>query len=89
MIILTAAVVISLVCYACYKWDIKQRIHIHNHCKPIVSKYVSFNYRDIVYECRCGSRKIFRVYTPYGKPFPIQTTNFLTQKELEQIANEN
>lgn len=50
--------------------------------------YVSFNTRDIVYECRCGKRKIIRVYRPFDVPFPIETTYFITRKELKSIANE-
>jgi len=50
--------------------------------------YVSFNTRDIVYECRCGKRKIIREYRPFDIPFPIETTIFITRKELEAIANE-
>lgn len=50
--------------------------------------YISFNTRDIVYECRCGKRKIIREYRPFDVPFPIETTNFITRKELEAIANE-
>ena len=49
--------------------------------------YISFNTRDIVYECRCGKRKIIRKYRPFDVPFPI-ATNFITRKELEAIANE-
>lgn len=50
--------------------------------------YVSFNTRDIVYECRCGKRRIERDYRPFDVPFPIETTHFITRKELEKIANE-
>jgi hypothetical protein len=89
MIVLSAAVIISLVCYACYKWDIKKRIHLHEFDTPIVSMYVSFHCRDIVYQCKCGEGRITRVCLPFGKSFDIETTIGITQKELKQIANEN
>lgn len=50
--------------------------------------YVSFNTRDIVYECRCGKREIIRDNRPFDMPFPIQTTSLITHKELKKIANE-
>jgi hypothetical protein len=59
-------------------------LHICSFEKPIVSMYVSFNTRYIVYECKCGKRKVERVYTYFNMPFPIKTTNFITQKELEK-----
>lgn len=65
-----------------------ERLHICSFSKPIVSRYISFNTRDIVYECRCGKRKIEREYRSFDNPFPIQTTNFITHQELEKIANE-
>lgn len=36
---------------------IKDLFHIHNFNNPIVSAYVSFHRRNIIYECRCGKRK--------------------------------
>jgi hypothetical protein len=64
-----------------------KKIHVCNFSTPIISRYILFNYRDIVYECKCGKREIIRTHTPYGKPFPIQTTNFITHTELLKIAN--
>jgi len=66
---------------------ISEKLHIHNFSKPIVSRYVSFNTRDIVYECGCGKREIVRTHQPFGTPFPIATTMNITQKEIEKIAN--
>lgn len=89
MIIIISAIVIIIMCYVFYKWEIsKINVHCHSYSKPIVSMYVSFNTRDIVYECKCGKRKIIRDYRPFDVPFPIETTNFITRKELEAIANE-
>jgi hypothetical protein len=89
MIIFISTIVIAVICYGFYKLESgKIKVHCHSYFKPIVSKYVSFNTRDIVYECRCGKRKIIRDYRPFDVPFPIQTTNFITHQELEKIANE-
>ena len=41
-----------------------------------------------MYECRCGKRKIESVYRSFGSPFPIETTMFITNKEIQEIANE-
>jgi hypothetical protein len=72
------------------KWikRIFERLHICSFSKPIVSRYISFNTRDIVYECRCGKRKIERVYRSFSSPFPIETTLFITNKEIQKIADE-
>jgi len=89
MIILISAILIPIICYGFYKWDTRKiKVHCHSYSKPIASMYVSFNTRDIVYECRCGNRKIIRDYRPFDVPFPIKTNNFITRQELEKIANE-
>lgn len=89
MIILISAIVVAIIWYGFYRWKIgKIKVHYHCYSKPIVSKYIFFNARDIVYECRCGERKIIRVYRPFNELFPIQTTNLITHQELEKIANE-
>ena len=61
--------------------------HKCNFNKPIASQYVSFNTRNIVYECKCGKRKVFRIYMPFDKPFPIETTLFLSDSDLDKIIN--
>lgn len=63
--------------------------HKHSFHKPIVSAYVSFNTRDIVYECKCGKRKKYRVSLPFDIPFPIETTPFISSTDLDKIINEN
>lgn len=89
MIEIISAVVIAIICYGFYKWETsKIKVHCHSYLNPIVSRYISFNTRDIVYECRCGKRKIIRDYRPFDMPFPIETTNLITHQELEKIANE-
>jgi len=62
---------------------LKNNIHLHKFSKPIISSYVSFNTRDIVYECKCGKRQIFRIYRNFSDPFPIPTTSDLSKKELD------
>ena len=49
------------------------KISYHKFDTPIVSRYVSFNVRDIIYECKCGKRQNVKVYAPTDKPFPIET----------------
>jgi hypothetical protein len=60
--------------------------HVHNHWHKIVaSKYVSFNYRDIVGECRCGHRKLIEdVHHDCVFPF---ITNFITYDEMKLVAD--
>lgn len=53
--------------------------------KPIISKYVNFNSRDIIYQNIFGKRYVRRVYRDYGIPFPIPTTNLLTDEEFKNI----
>lgn len=65
-----------------------ERLHICSFSKPIASRYISFNTRDICYECRCGKRRIKTVYRDFDTPFPIETTMFITDKEMKKIANE-
>ena len=43
--------------------------HIHNHSKAIAIRYVGFNTREIMTQCRCGSKRSFRESTPFGEPF--------------------
>jgi hypothetical protein len=52
--------------------------------KPILSRYISFGSRDILYESRTGHRKIVRVYRDFDEPFPIETTHSLTHKDMQE-----
>jgi hypothetical protein len=61
--------------------------HIHRHNKPIISDYVSFNTRDVVWECRCGHRKLVREFRAYGSSFSLSWTVGLDKKEMEQVLN--
>lgn len=66
-----------------------KKAHICVYSKPIVSRYVSFNTRDIVYECKCGKRKLKRQFFSYNQPFPIETKMFITVYEIKQMENES
>ena len=71
------------------KWiySFLQKPHRCRYKKPIVSRYVSFNTRDIIGECECGDREVFRVYMPFERPFPIETTHFITDKDFNLHLN--
>lgn len=63
-----------------------KKSHVCWFGKPIISEYVSFHQRDIVYECKCGKRKLFRVYRDFDQPFPIETTiGSISTKEMNEI----
>lgn len=64
---------------------LKRKFHVHFYTKPIVSKYVGFYTRDIIYECRCGERKVTEVCAEYGESFPIETTHFLSFADFDKI----
>ena len=65
-------------------------LHIHKFDNAIVSMYWTFSIRKIIYECECGKRKAIKVYRDYyeGVDFPIPTTNFITNKEFDNLLNE-
>ena len=65
---------------------LKFLIHIHRF-EPVVSQYWSFHTRRMVYGCKCGCKKIEFVSVPFGEPFPIETTSFLTNEEFNKILN--
>lgn len=65
--------------------NIFKKIHICVYLTPIASRYISFNTRDIVYECSCGKRKLERVFKSFSDPFPIETNNFMTKIDIENL----
>lgn len=88
MIVTISALSIPIVCYVFYRWQIKKiKVHCHSYSKPIASRYVSFNTRDIVYECKCGDRKIIKFHKQEDDFFPIPTNHLITHSHLEKIAN--
>jgi len=60
--------------------------HIHNYSKPIISSYVGFESRRIIFECNCGKRMAEYVYDNYytGKGFPIETSD-ISNKDFQAI----
>jgi hypothetical protein len=68
-------------------------IYIHNGSlmgKPIYSRYVSFNSRDIIYELANGKRVVRRVSREFGDAFPIPTANILNDsKVVKEILEDN
>lgn len=64
----------------------KKFLHIHKW-NPKLSRYISFHTRDILYECKCGKRKIETVYRSFDKPFPIETAMNLTHKEMQDALS--
>jgi len=61
--------------------------HWHYFSKPIVSQYVSFHTRNIVFECKCGKRCARKVSRLFSESFPIETSTHLTDREFNLILN--
>ena len=61
--------------------------HIHRYNEPIISDYVSFSTRDVVWQCRCGHRKLVRESRAFGSPFSLSWTVGLDKKEMEQVLS--
>jgi hypothetical protein len=59
--------------------------HTHNYSKIIASQYVSFNYRNVVVECKCGKRKIEKYH--HDNVYPFKTNCFITNIEMEKLIN--
>jgi len=62
----------------------KKKFHIHIHSKIIASQYRSFNYRNVVVECKCGHRIIEN--RKHDCVFPF-ITNFISDKEMDLVLN--
>lgn len=61
--------------------------HKCNFEKPLLSQYRTFHSRAIVYECKCGKRKIFRVDRDFSDPFPIETGFMITDEQMNNCVN--
>ena len=48
---------------------------------------MSFNTRQIIYQCKCGKVEIFNESFLFSEPLPINTTPYLTYKDIEDIKN--
>lgn len=68
------------------KW-LKNYFHIHNYNKIIASQYLSFSYRNVVVECKCGKRRI--EIRHHDSVHPFETTSLITNKEMEDLCNIN
>ena len=58
---------------------------INLYKKPIISSYVDFNSRNIIYEDIFGRRSLKLVVRSYGVPFPLEWTCKLNNNEIKQI----
>lgn len=65
--------------------NILKKLHRCNYDTPIVSRYVGFSTRDIIYQCTCGKKKSYMIYRNFGIPFPIETNCFMERKEFKEI----
>lgn len=66
-------------------WLFNKKVHVHDY-KPIISRYVSFNSRDIMYECtKCYHKKHQYISRPFDISFPIETTAFISYNEFNDI----
>jgi len=70
-----------------WPFNLFKRKHKCSFDKPIASSYVSFNTRDILFECSCGKRNIETVIKAFDSSFPIQTTMFLSRKDIERMRD--
>lgn len=61
--------------------------HIHIHSTPILSSYVSFSTRDVVWECRCGHRKLTRESRAYSSPFSLSWTCKLSKSDMQKVLD--
>lgn len=60
----------------------------YRNWKPIISQYVSFGTRDIIYECEwTKQKKVIRVRRNFGDGFPIPTTMLIDNKTFNAILN--
>ena len=65
---------------------IKKYFHKCHFDKIIVSQYWTFNLRKVIVECKCGKRDM-QTWN-HKDVYPIITTNFITNKEMQEILNE-
>ena len=63
--------------------------HIHLFTRPIVSRYSGFNTRDIIYECRCGCKKLVEVSKGFSSPFPSEIDYMVTESNFNSILKSN
>ena len=61
---------------------LKKLFHIHYYSKVVISRYTSFNFREVIVECKCGDRKIKKVSYDSIHPFP--TASEISQKNFNK-----
>jgi azurin len=59
--------------------------HYHEFNKPVMSRYVSFNSRDIIFECKCGELKMVRENRGYADAFSMGTNLYTTAQEMDDF----
>lgn len=61
---------------------IRDYFHIHRYTQYVASRYVSFNSRDVIFECECGKRKLEKDQSAdYILPF-IETCDFWESRKF-------
>lgn len=50
-----------------------------------MADYVGFNTRNVVWECRCGQRKLVKESRAFGSSFSTNFTVSLNSKEMQQV----
>ena len=65
--------------------NLKKYLHCHIYSKPVLSRYVSFHTREIVWRCRCGGMVAHRMTLPFGVAFPIKTTDDVGSDEIQDL----
>lgn len=71
-----------------FKEILKAAVHVHYFGKIVRSRYVSFNYRDVIYECRCGKRKLVKDVR-HDDVYPFETNILITNQEMLKALHEN
>jgi hypothetical protein len=61
-----------------------KKLHIHNFSKPIACMYISFHTREIIFECKCGARKLKKEIKAFDEPFS-RGADFVSSKEMKEI----
>lgn len=68
-----------------WKW-VKVKLHCHIYSAPIISRYISFHTREIVYRCRCGKMVALREDFGLSQPFPIETSS-VSSEEIQALIS--
>ena len=67
------------------KW-LKKLFHVHKW-EIILSAYMSFNYRKVIYQCeKCGQKK-WEPWVNHESVYPFQTTEWISDKEAQDVVD--